>query len=105
MQTSMCVHHFLKSLQVWGNIQPYDDPSRLVLDLANREHWCPLNPDGSQPLASVQQELQYSETDGEKVMELQQRYASCNTPCGNTICTILAVYYSFHEMISQQNLY
>ena len=57
-------------MQIWGNIQSYDDPSRLVFDLSNNEHWCPLNP---QPLASVQQELHYSQTDNGKVSELQER--------------------------------
>lgn len=44
-----------------------------MFDLSNREQWCALYPDGSQQLASVQQNLQYSDTDDERVVELQER--------------------------------
>lgn len=63
----------LKLLQVWGNIQPYDDPSRMMFDLSNRKHWSPLYSDRHEPPASVQQDLHYSETDDGSVMELQER--------------------------------
>lgn len=66
-------HFYSVFMQVWGNIQSCDDPSRLMFDLLNHQQWYPLNPDGLQPLATVQQDLQYSETDNEKVAELRER--------------------------------
>ena len=61
-------------LQVWGNIQTYEDPSRLLFDLSNHKNWFPLYFDKFDPPSSVQQDLQYSETDNASVMELQERY-------------------------------
>ena len=60
--------------QVWANIQEYDDPSQVSFDFSNSKQWRPLfSPTPAQPLASVQQELHYSETDLAKVQELQDR--------------------------------
>lgn len=71
---SQCCRIRLCCFQVWANIQDYDDPSQVSFDFSNGKHWRPLFPTTSQPLASVQQELHYSETDLTKVQELQDRY-------------------------------
>ena len=44
-------------MQVWTNIQDYEDPSRIVFDLENSKHWRTLFPADMQPLATVQVEL------------------------------------------------
>lgn len=54
-------------------MQDYDDPSQVSFDFSNSKLWRPLFPTTSQPLASVQQELHYSETDLSKVQELRDR--------------------------------
>lgn len=60
---------------MWANIQEYDDPSQVSFDFSNSKQWRPLfSPTPAQPLASVQQELHYSETDLAKVQELQDRW-------------------------------
>ncbi len=41
-------------MQVWANIQDYEDPSRIVFDLQNSTHWRPLFPTDMAPLATVQ---------------------------------------------------
>ena len=46
-------HKDLPPLQVWGNIQDYEDPSRIVFDLDNSKHWKSLFYD-TQPLTTVQ---------------------------------------------------
>ena len=60
---------------MWGNIQSYDDPSRLMFDFSNPKQWSPLftQSDVSKSLVSVQQDLQYSDTDGARVIDLQER--------------------------------
>ena len=45
--------HFLR-LQIWANIQPYEDPSRISFDLSNSTYWRPLFPSDMAPLESIQ---------------------------------------------------
>lgn len=81
------------NIQVWANIQDYDDPGRIVFDLSNTKHWRPLFPSNSQPLSSVQQDLHYTETDVGKVKELQERYVDesnhIRLPASSTIADVL----------------
>ena len=44
----------VRPLQVWGNVQAYDDPGRLVFDLHSTKHWRPLFPSTMEPLNTVQ---------------------------------------------------
>ena len=63
---------------MWANVQENDDPSRMVFDLTNGKYWKPLFPMTTEsiPLSSVQQVLHYSETDLEKVHQLEERFKS-----------------------------
>ena len=52
------MHYFvydnLPPLQVWANIQDYEDPSRIVFDLDNSKHWKSLFSSDIQQLTTVQ---------------------------------------------------
>ena len=62
---------------MWANIQKYDHPNQLLFELSNNKCWTTLLPGGMDQLLSVQQDLIYTQTDGHKVKELQERYFVC----------------------------
>ena len=57
------VHHtilfydHLLLVQVWANIQDYEDPSRIVFDLDNSKHWKSLFSSDMQQLTTVQVDI------------------------------------------------
>ena len=58
---------------MWANVQEQDEPAKIHYDLSNSKQWQALFPPDMPPLDSVQQELDYSETDSGRVRELQEK--------------------------------
>ncbi len=54
-------------------MQEEEDPAKIRYDLSNSKHWQPLFPFDMPPLDSVQQELDYCETDIGRVRDLQEK--------------------------------
>ncbi|XP_064382985.1 coiled-coil and C2 domain-containing protein 2A-like [Halichondria panicea] len=63
----------LNQYNVWANVQEEEDPAKIRYDLSNSKHWQPLFPFDMPPLDSVQQELDYCETDIGRVRDLQEK--------------------------------
>ncbi len=68
----MIIVHYFRA-QVWANVQEEEYPAKITYDLSNSKHWQPLFPSDMPPLDSVQQELDYCETDTGRVRELQEK--------------------------------
>ncbi|KAL5457110.1 hypothetical protein EMCRGX_G034349 [Ephydatia muelleri] len=68
---------------IWANIQPYEDASRINFDLSNSAHWRQLFSPDMEPLQTIQVggaweggatgTLHYTETNGQETLALQER--------------------------------